>query len=73
MAAAVTMAAMGMAVAMEVVQRAAKTAIGRAAIGPALQPGHCGETRTAMSGTRLQPLRDGTERGASHQGQHDPA
>src|SRR6266702_2918234 len=67
------MSAMAMtAVAVKSVWRAAEAAIGRPAIGPAVRTGH-GHVSGAAIPSRHKTHRDGANRGAPHQCQHDAA
>jgi hypothetical protein len=66
-------AAVAMAMTVETKKAAAEPARDRAAIGPAIGAGYRRHARTAVERARLDRLRDGAERGTSHQGQHDAA
>ncbi len=67
-----TMAVPAVTVTMQPARRAAKAAIGGAAIHPPVGPGHGLIARPAIP-SRRQPHRDRTDRGTSHQCQHHPA
>src|SRR6185437_15415351 len=66
-------ASMGMAMTVEMMKAAAESARDRPAIGPAIGARYRCHARTAIEWARLDRLRDGAERGSSHQGQHDAA
>lgn len=67
------MAAVGVAMTVEMKKAAAEPARDRAAIGPAVRAGYRRHARAAVEWARLGRFRDGAERGTSHQGQHDAA
>ena len=67
------MAAVGVAMTVEMKKAAAEPAGDRAAIGPAVRAGYRRHARAAVEWARLGRFRYGAERGSSHQGQHDAA